>query len=85
MTNTAALTFPKNIYVRDENNKLFSFSGENGHRRLYRTIILRGDTVRIEAGYRYYDKIGNEINNINVLFQGYITKVDAKTPVKTGV
>jgi len=84
MTNTAALTFPKNIYVRDENNKLFSFSGENKNIGGFtgEPLFLRGDTVRIEAGYRYYDKIGNEINNINVLFQGYITKVDAKTPVK---
>lgn len=83
MTNTCTLTFPKNVYVRDENGRLFSFGGENKNIGGFtgEPLFLKGDTVRLEAGYRYYDKIGNEVNNINTLFQGYISEVDARTPV----
>lgn len=84
MTNTATVTFPKNVYVRDENGKLFSLGGDNKNIGGFtkEPLFLKGDSIRIEAGYRYYDKLGNEINNYNVLFQGYISRVDSKTPVK---
>lgn len=85
LTNKASLIFPKNIYVRDENNVLLSLGGTNkniGGFSPNTPIFLRGDKVTIEAGYRYIDNTGAEKSDTSVMFQGFISKVTSKKPIQ---
>jgi len=85
LTNKATLIFPKNIYVRDQYNRLLSLGGTNKNIGGFSTdtpIFLRGDKVTIEAGYRYFDKANGEISDTAVMFQGFISKVTSKKPIQ---
>lgn len=78
-TNEARITLPQNIYFRDENNRLVSIVNIGGFSQST-PFFLKGDKVTVRYGYRYYDKIGNLIEDISEVFSGYITKVDSKKP-----
>ena len=85
LTNQATVTFPKNIYARDENNKLFPLGGKDknaGGFSQNAPLFLRGDIISISFGYYYYDKLGNEIKEVSKVFQGYITEVQSKMPIE---
>jgi hypothetical protein len=85
LTNKATLIFPKNIYVRDENNRLLSLGGTNkniGGFSPNTPIFLRGDKVTIEAGYKYFDGAGAEKSDTSIMFEGYISKVTSKKPIE---
>lgn len=84
LTNTAKITIPKNIYVRDETNRLIPLGGTNvnlGGFDNNSPLFLRGDAVKIEAGYRFFDAQGNDKLQTSVFFEGYISKVTSKKPV----
>jgi hypothetical protein len=54
LTNKGKIIVPKNVYVRDENNKLLGLGNLNGGGFSVRDpLFLRGDRVTIEAGYKY--------------------------------
>lgn len=84
MTNTCKITIPKNIYIRDATGKLVSLAGTNvniGGFSPNEPLFLRGDKMTLEAGYRFYDKAGNEKLLTSVLFSGYIRTVGSKKPI----
>ncbi len=84
LTNQGKVTIPKKIYVRDQNNKLQPLFGTNKNIGGFSSnvpILLRGDQVTIEAGYRYFKK-GREITKTAVQFKGYISKVTSKQPIE---
>src|ERR1700753_2028562 len=56
LTDTAKLTFPKNIYFKDETGKNFTWQGKNiVESSSTAPLVMRGDKITIEWGY-YYNK-----------------------------
>jgi hypothetical protein len=83
LTNKAKIIVPKNVYVRDENNRLVGLGNLNGGGFSPKDpLFLRGDRVTIEAGYKYRNLKGNEVQETNTLFKGFITNVGAKKPIE---
>jgi hypothetical protein len=41
---------------------------------------MKGDRITISYGYRYYDKTGNQIDDISECFKGFISRVESKKP-----
>jgi len=87
LTNQANIKFPKNIYTRDENGKLFPLGGTNKNAGGFSNdepLFLRGDKISINFGYRYYDKNGNEFLDMPAkpIFDGYITEIQSKMPIE---
>jgi hypothetical protein len=82
LTNTAKITLPKNIYVRDESGRLISLAGTNMNIGGFidAPLFLRGDKVTIESGYRFFDLQGNDKLQTSIFFEGYISKVSSKKP-----
>ena len=76
-TNQAKITLPKKIYYVDDNNQVQSIDNIGGVTG--GATFMRGDTVEIRAGYRYY-KSGELLEDINPIFNGYISKVGSKMP-----
>lgn len=84
LTNQAKITVPKNIYVRDQNNKLLPLGGDNvnvGGFDKFSPLFLRGDKIKIEMGYRYY-RGNQEILEKSQIFEGYISEVGSKKPME---
>ena len=81
LTNTARITFPKNIYVRDAQNNLVPLAGSTPDKQIS-NLFQRGDKVDISYGYYAYDEKGNETKIVSKIFEGYISKVSSKKPVE---
>jgi hypothetical protein len=85
LTNTAKLVFAKNILFRTTEGVAYDLNGKNliapdGNQPPF---FMRGDKVKIEAGYYYYDAAGNEqIRQLTEIFDGFVTKVTVKIPVE---
>lgn len=85
LTNKGKLVIPKNIYVRDENGKLLGLGDINkniGGFSSSAPLFLRGDQITIEAGYKYRNTKGNEVQETNQIFKGFIATVGAKKPIE---
>jgi len=89
-TNQGTVTVPKNLYVRDENNNLVPLFGTNVNIGGFTDtpLLMRGDRVVIDYGYRYIHK-GREIfegtwnpNDDSHLFEGFISEVTSKKPIQ---
>jgi len=96
-TNEGEITVPKNLYVRDTNNKLVPLFGTNvniggftkdSNGNLINPLLMRGDKVVIDYGYRYFYK-GREIFEGTYdaakdehLFEGWISEVTSKKPIQ---
>jgi len=84
-TNQATIKFPKNIYVKDETDKLLSLLDKNaGGFDSPSPLFLKGDKITINFGYWYYDKLGNEFKELpkTPIFNGYITEISSKMPIE---
>jgi hypothetical protein len=77
MTNQCKITFPKNIYVRDSNNKLLPLGGTQTD-KLINNLFMRGD--KITASYGYWLENGDR--SVTQIFTGYISKVTSKKPIQ---
>jgi len=89
-TNEGTITVPKNLYVRDANNKLVPLFGTNINIGgfLDSPLLMRGDRVVIDYGYRYFKK-NREIfegtwnpSEDTHLFDGFISEVTSKKPIQ---
>lgn len=79
----ATIVLPRNIYVRDQNNQLIPLGGTNvniGGFSNNDPLILRGDGVSIESGYRYINNAGAEVLTTSIVFKGFVTAVGSKKP-----
>jgi len=87
LTNQAEVKFPKNIYVRDEQDNLFYLGDPSKNAGGFDNntpLFLRGDKITISFGYRYYlDQINhiNEVEEVAQVFDGYIVEVSSKKPI----
>jgi hypothetical protein len=84
LTDTGNITFPKNLYYKNEfgalqrlNGTDVNIGGFNGD-----PLILRGDSVTLNVGYRYFDKTGKEIIDTENIFSGFISKVSTNIPIE---
>lgn len=84
LTDTARLSFPKKIYLRDKLGNTFDLDGKNiiaGNS--VAPFLMRGDGVSIAACYWYTDEQGKEQRPAPVeLFKGFVTKVSVKIPIE---
>jgi hypothetical protein len=89
MTTGGKITFPKNMDVVDVATKTrLSFFGKNKNIAGFNgaPLLMRGDKVKVEAFYIYFDENLNEKQTAKrLVFDGYITKIGAKTPVEIEV
>ena len=91
LTNHGKVVVPKNLYVRDANNKLVPLAGtivNIGGFSANPPLIMRGDAITIDWAYKYFSN-GREIqegtNNTTDnthLFQGFVSKVTSKKPIE---
>lgn len=92
LTNNGKITLPKNIFYRDQNGKAqplgvdlrnpYQSNINMGGFGTNAPLFLRGDQVTIDAGYKYRNRMGNEVAELNNLFTGFITKVGSKVPIE---
>lgn len=82
MTNTAKLKFPKNIYYVDENGNKVTWFGKNVVGGTTEPLLMRGDRISISCGYTYLDIQGNWIIDNETIFDGYVSKINPRTPIE---
>lgn len=86
MTTSGKIIFPKNMSVIDLQTKSeISFFGKNKNIAGFNgaPLLMRGDKIKIEAFYIYWDDNLNEKQTEKkVVFEGYISKINAKIPVE---
>jgi hypothetical protein len=90
LTDKAKIILPKNVYVLDSTGKPVSLgalvgSPDNVNIGGFSTTVplfLRGDQVTIQDGYAYFDSRGNEVFQMDTVFQGYISQVTSKKPIE---
>lgn len=86
MTSGGKIIFPKNMDVVDTATKTrMSFFGKNRNIAGFNNtpLLMRGDKIKIEAFYIYWDdNLNQKQTEKRVVFNGYITKINAKTPVE---
>lgn len=85
LTDKSKVVLPKNVYAKDENGKPVSLFGSNINIGGFNGIVpllLRGDRITIRAGYRYFDRLGNEVSPMNTIFEGFISNVTSKKPIE---
>jgi hypothetical protein len=85
LTDTCKITLPKNITIKDINGNKYSLKDSNRfivgrNETNQNAFVLRGDKIKVVAGYIWKDKRGSEQQMRNEIFKGYITKVVPKTP-----
>lgn len=81
LTNNGKITIPKQIYYRDYyTNQKIPLDKNVGGFSSPVPYFLKGDSVEISYGYRYFDKGGNVVESITQIFKGFIVKVGAKSP-----
>jgi hypothetical protein len=83
LTDDGEITLPKKVTVVDQNGNPVWVGGDNTNIGGFSStppLFLRGDKVKIEWGYAYYDKAGNEIAPLQQIFTGYISEVTSKKP-----
>lgn len=82
LTNTGKITFPKNIYFKDENGNTVSLQGKNiVSGETIAPVLLRGDKISVDLGYRYYDDQNNEKTTMTNTYNGFISKITNKLPI----
>lgn len=85
LTNKGKLVIPKNLYYRDQYGKLKPIHGTNvniGGFSSTAPLVLRGDKITIQAGYKYFNAAGNEVTDTSTVFSGFISKVGSKIPIE---
>lgn len=86
MTDTCKIVLPRKVYLKDNNGTRVSwfgkvFYGDDPFGTNVAPLILRGDKIKIELGYNYPDATLNEVIETNVVFEGYINKIQNKMPI----
>ena len=78
LTNQAKITFPKNIYVKDQKTGHLMPMGGTQPNLQIKNLFLRGDKVKISYGYWLED--GN--SSVTQVFDGFISAVTSKKPIQ---
>lgn len=82
LTGTTKIVLPKNVVAKDLQNNPVPLNGSNitiGGGSF--PLFLRGDKIRLQAGYWYNNEQGQQVQQVALLFTGYISKVHSKMPI----
>ncbi len=81
LTDTGSVKFPKNTYIKDTaTGKKFPLFGQNKNTG---ELFQRGDQIKIECFYIYYDEnLNQKQTKKQTVLDGYISKVISKTPIE---
>jgi hypothetical protein len=82
LTDTAKLIFPRNMYFLNENTGVKeNWQGKNFYAGDTVPIIQRGDKIKIDLGYIWFDGT-QDITEMHTEFDGFIVRVFNKTPIE---
>lgn len=89
-TDNGKIVIPRNVVFKDENNTYGSFNGKNfnvgGFVDGVDPLIMRGDRVQLEAGYKYQQpSMLRTVDDTAVIMDGYISRVYSRTPIEFDV
>jgi hypothetical protein len=76
-TNKCSVTLPYSVYFSDENNRKKLINNIGGFTDS--PTFLKGDKIKINAGYKYYP-LGIETTNVSLIFEGFITNITSAKP-----
>ena len=81
LTSNGKIMFPKNVYVTDTaTNKRTPLFGKN---KKTNEIFKRGDKIKIESFYIYWDKnLNQNQTEKKTIVEGYISKVNSGMPIE---
>lgn len=83
LTDTCKIVMPKKVYVADENGKRVNWLGQSAiGSDTTVPLMLRGDKITIELGYNYPTVNNPEVIETNVLFDGFITRINPRLPIE---
>ena len=87
LTDTCKIKFPKNIIIRKADGSQFMLKDANKfingrQENNENPFLLRGDKIEVQAGYIFIDVNGQEQDDANILFSGYVSKVQNKMPIE---
>lgn len=83
LTDTCKIVFPKKVFVNDENGKRVNWVGQSTiGSDVTVPLMLRGDSIKVELGYNYPTKDNPEVIESNVLFEGFITRINPRLPIE---
>jgi hypothetical protein len=90
LTDTAKLTFPKKVYVGDEDGNKTTWADKDIIAGKDSPIITRGDQVEVQLGYIYpstknkgeFETAITGQNGILPTFKGYVASVKNKVPIE---
>lgn len=83
LTDDGTITLPRNVTVKSPDGKIYNLVNTTENLGGFTSnvpLFLRGDKVKIEHGYAYFDAGGNEISPLSTVFEGYISQVTSKKP-----
>lgn len=83
-TSKGKVVFPKNVYVTDsQTQKRFPLFGQN---KSINALIQRGDRIKIEAAYDYWDRnLGEFRTPLETIVDGWVSNVGSGMPVELSV
>lgn len=82
LTDSGTITLPKSVWINDKNGRRISLASTGINLGGYDGVplIMRGDTITIDWGYIYYDRLGNELSLTVRVFEGFVSAVTIKKP-----
>lgn len=84
-TSTGTIVIPKNLYYKDESNAFNPLNGTKVNIGGFtdNPLLLRGDKVTLNAGYKYRTpSMVRAVDDTALLFEGYVSKVHSKIPIE---
>lgn len=84
LTDSGEVVLPKNVYVTNKAGQRQPLGGSNvniGGFSNNEPVFMRGDRLKIECGYIYYDSRGNELSPTYTVFDGFVSEVTSKKPI----
>ena len=84
LTSTAHVVLPKNVAVQNLDGSQFNLIDKPTYIPVVGTtpVLLRGDQIKIELGYRYQNSNNIWVEQYNTEFKGWVAKINPKTPLE---
>jgi hypothetical protein len=82
LTNTARITFPQNLYFKDETGRVITWASQNmtADPTLI-PLILKGDRITIDLGFNYWTK-GRQVIDVTPRFEGFVSAIVNRLPIE---
>lgn len=83
LTDTCRIVLPKKVIVQDFDGNDVDMVGQSiiGSNATV-PLMLRGDKIRVELGYMYPTPTNPEVTEMNIYFDGYISRINPRIPIE---